>query len=143
MIDNQAPFPEGLEGVCCERHGASRRFVGYVHRCFHRRLAPCRSQKDDRRELNPRRLASQTSFRTNTERSTCRLQHSVATSAGDRNRTCDLLVQSQTQRPTVATPGQCFLSSSLATRFSLLATLQLRGQESNLHHDVQSIGSYR
>ena len=30
----------------------------------------------------------------------------MSQSTGDRNRTCDLLVQSQTQLPTVATPGQ-------------------------------------
>ena len=33
-------------------------------------------------------------------------------STGDRNRTCDLLVQSQTQRPTVATPEFRFPTSS-------------------------------
>ena len=35
-------------------------------------------------------------------------------STGDRNRTCELLVQSQTQRPTVATPEYSFVCSARA-----------------------------
>ena len=47
----------------------------------------------------------------------CRLLPFSNTNAGDRNRTCDLLVQSQTQRPTVATPDQ-WLIESVADRFN-------------------------
>ena len=38
----------------------------------------------------------------------------MSQSTGDRNRTCDLLVQSQTQLPTVATPGQVIDGQSVA-----------------------------
>ena len=38
----------------------------------------------------------------------------LSQSTGDRNRTCDLLVQSQTRLPTVATPGQVIDGQSVA-----------------------------
>ena len=119
--------------------------------------------QDDRRELNSRGLASQAGSRTSTGRSTfgrgekprdekrggrrkvlfqpltSNVLDLSSPSTGDRNRTCDLLVQSQTQLPTVATPDQVYKTDKAL----LLWFAKLGEEDSNLYHLIQSQVAYR
>ena len=60
-------------------------------------------------------------------------------STGDRNRTCGLLVQSQTQLPAVPTPGQVMRR----TERCWLSFRKLGEEDSNLYHLIQSQVAYR
>ena len=62
----------------------------------------------------------------------------VAQSTGDRNRTYDLLVQSQTQLPTAATPGRNARPSDVGSHFA-----EFGEKDSNLHRLIQSQAAYR